>query len=75
MSLTPEIANKWLAGESIAEVRYGLNDEVQIINGPNSGKTGVVSSLQQLQPEPGYVIATADGDNLAVMQSDIVPAP
>jgi hypothetical protein len=64
-----------LAGESIAEVRYGLNDEVQIINGPNSGKTGVVSSLQQLQPEPGYVIETADGDNLAVMQSDIVPAP
>jgi hypothetical protein len=74
MTLSPDIANKWLAGQSISEAEYNLNAAVLIIHGPNTGKTGTVCALERLQPEPGYVIETANGERVPVMQSDLAPA-
>jgi len=63
------IGDRWIAGEAIAGIDFGLGDAVEIRAGANDGERGTIALLVALRPEPMYVVALRSGDDVRVRQS------
>ena len=55
------IGDRWMAGEEIPGVTFALNDQVEILEGPNAGEGGSVIFLVALRPEPLYLVERGSG--------------
>lgn len=67
------MGDRWLAGEAVPGVSFGLHDRVQIADGRHAGSVGGVVLLTLLRPEPTYVVALGDGSAVRVRQSALRP--
>jgi hypothetical protein len=56
---------------SLAHLHIGFMFAVAVLEGDHAGRAGRVVSLQALAPEPVYVVALADGDDVGVVQSGL----
>lgn len=64
------IGDRWMAGEEIPGVNFGLNDRVEILEGPGAGEGGAIIFLVALRPEPHYLVALGSGSgDVRVRQS------
>ncbi len=67
--------DRWLAGESVADVRFAHHADVEFAGGRFDGARGRVELLTALAPEPQYLVALADGSGtVKVRQSSLRPA-
>ncbi len=55
------VGDRWLAGESIAGVTFGLHDGVDVLRGPHAGASGAIILLLALHPEPMYLVGLETG--------------
>ena len=55
------VGDRWLAGEKLAGVSFALNDEVEIVAGPEAGEGGAVILLLNIDPDPLYLIELGSG--------------
>lgn len=61
-----------MAGESVPNVDFRLNDSVRIRSGPLSGKVGAIVSLVCITPEPMYNVELGlDGSDHQLSQSKL----
>jgi hypothetical protein len=58
-------------GEATEGIRFGVNAAVRVSKGPHAGANGSVISLEQLDPEPVFLIELGDGSDLLIAQSDL----
>ena len=63
--------NRWMAGESINNVHFKLNDFVTIISGEFEGGTGSVISPEEFGNNPTYLIETSAGKDILVKQNEL----
>ena len=68
------IGDRWLAGERVADVRFGLHDAVEIITGRFAGACGTIALLLAVAPEPSYLVTLGGGGDVRVRQSELRPA-
>lgn len=62
--------DRWMAGEAITGVEFGLQERVEIHEGQNDGDRGVIIFLVAIRPEPLYLVALDGGKgDLRVRQS------
>jgi hypothetical protein len=61
----------WMAGVLPLGVRFRLNDPVDVVAGPDSGKSAAVISLVALSPEPKYLLEDSDGHDFYALQSHL----
>jgi hypothetical protein len=50
------VGDRWLAGEPVDGVRFGLNEDVEVLRGPHAGASGSILLLLSLHPEPVYLV-------------------
>jgi len=74
--------NAFLGGEALPGVRYRHNDYVRVLEGPHSGDTGSLVSLEELGTDPLYLVELESQQDAAIRQSalelingDEVPHP
>ena len=67
------VGDRWLAGEVVPGVSFGLHDRVQIAAGRHAGAMGGVVLLTLVRPEPTYLVALGDGSAVRVRQSALRP--
>lgn len=65
---------RWQHGGRLTGVHFAPDAPVVVLEGDHAGRAGRVVSLQALAPEPVYVVALADGDDVGVLQSGLRPA-
>lgn len=63
------VGDRWLTGEAVAGVAFGLHDRVLITTGRHAGAVGGVALLALLRPEPSYLVALGDGTTVRARQS------
>ncbi len=64
-----DIGQAFLWREFIVGVSFLHNQQVQVVNGPHAGMSGVLVSLVSLEPEPVYLLEGAAKQDLEVKQS------
>jgi ribosomal protein L24 len=69
--MTTEHVDSWLAGESVADVRFRLNDAVRVMSGRHAGMVGAVISLLAVEPVPRYIIETSSGQDTEVFDYEL----
>jgi hypothetical protein len=69
--MTTEHIDSWFAGESIAGVRFRLNDAVRVSSGQHAGMVGSVISLLAVQPEPRYIVETSSGRDVEILDHEL----
>jgi hypothetical protein len=62
---------RWQHGGRLEGVHFPPDAAVVVLEGDHAGRAGHVVSLQALAPEPVYVVALADGDDVGVVQSGL----
>lgn len=66
------IGDRWMAGEEIPGVTFGLGDRVEILEGPNADERGAIIFLVAVRPEPLYLITLGSGrGDVRVRQSGL----
>ncbi len=70
---TPGLGDRWLAGEALAGVRFGLHDAVRVIDGEHAGRRARVLLLARVTPAVEYVIGLEDGGGEARVGEVRVP--
>ena len=63
------VGDRWLAGEAIDGVKFGHNDDVEVVAGSRAGARGRIVLLIGLQPEPEYLVKLGAGRDVRVRQS------
>ena len=53
----PGIGDRWMSGERLPGVDFGLHDAVQVTEGTHAGRTGRVLLLAAPPPAPAYLVA------------------
>lgn len=53
--------DRWMEGEAVSGVEFGLNETVEIHEGQNDGDRGVIILLVAINPEPLYLVALSSG--------------
>ena len=61
MMLDQIFLERWMAGRSVAEVGFALNEPVVITTGPLAGRVGAIVALVALEPEPVYTVDLGSG--------------
>ncbi|HEU4628260.1 MAG TPA: hypothetical protein VFS08_00890 [Gemmatimonadaceae bacterium] len=62
---------RWQHGGRLEGVHFAPRAPVVVLEGDHAGRAGRVVSLQALAPEPVYVVALRDGDDVGVVQSGL----
>ena len=55
------MGDRWLSGEAIEGVEFGLHTRVRILAGRHAGKTGSVAFLMNLDTDPLYLVDLGAG--------------
>jgi hypothetical protein len=73
---TPGLGDRWMAGEAIAGVEFGLHDPVQVTAGPHAGRPGRVLLLAAPPPNAAYLVDVEGAGEapLRVAQAALRPA-
>ncbi len=58
----PGLGDRWLAGETLPGVRFGLHDAVRVTDGAHAGRAGRVLLLARVAPAVEYVVAVEGGE-------------
>jgi sugar (pentulose or hexulose) kinase len=66
--------DRWLAGEAIEGVTFGLHDRVQVVGGTFDGAVGSIALLIGLSPEPSYLVSLGERGDVRVRQAELRPA-
>ena len=66
-----DASERWQHGGRLEGVAFAPDAPVVVLEGGHAGRAGRVVSLQALAPEPVYVVALADGDDVGVVQSGL----
>jgi hypothetical protein len=66
--------DRWLAGEAIEGVTFGLHDRVQVVGGTFDGAVGSIALLIGLSPEPSYLVSLGERGDVRVRQAELHPA-
>lgn len=61
------LGDRWMAGEALPGVRFGMHARVRITEGPRAGVTGTVLLLIAVEPAPRYAVAL-DGAGAPVVK-------
>ena len=69
MAVSREKSDRWFRGEDIPGVQFGLNDAVDIIEGPHRGSSGAVISLIEIESVVRFLIELSTGVDVEVEQS------
>lgn len=67
--------DRWLAGESLPDVEFGVHDRVEVVAGSGAGRRGRILLLVALAPEPSYLVQLAAGRQARMRQSALAAAP
>ena len=62
---------RWERDGRLEGVAFPPDAAVVVLEGDHAGRAGRVVSLQALAPEPVYVVALTDGDDVGVVQSGL----
>jgi hypothetical protein len=63
-----------MAGEQIPGIEFGLNEAVEIAEGPHVGDAGTIIVLLAVRPEPLYLVELSAGKaDVRVRQSALRP--
>jgi len=66
------VIETFFRGEASHGVNFGVNAPVRVTKGAEAGKTGSVISLEDLEPEPTYLVELGeDGRDIKIKQSDL----
>ena len=65
----PGLGDRWLAGEALSGVRFGLHDAVCVIDGEHAGRHGRVLLLARVAPAVEYVIGLDEGGEFRVREA------
>ena len=61
------VAEAFYSGKRTSEVRFAVNDSVEIVAGPHAGKGGAVISVESLEPEVTVLVELGpDGADVIV---------
>jgi hypothetical protein len=71
MNKLQQAQEQWYAGVLPEGVRFGLNSSVELLSGPSAGMAAAVISLEDLDPEPRYLVESSDGKDLYALQSQL----
>jgi hypothetical protein len=63
-TLDSRTVDRWMGGELPFDVRFGLNDSVEIIGGPQRGHHGAIIGIVTLEPEPRYLVELGTGEDV-----------
>ncbi|MGZ8272027.1 MAG: hypothetical protein ACXW1T_12325 [Methylophilus sp.] len=66
-----DIGQAFLDHVPIQGVRFQHNDYVQVISGPQTGKTGSLVTVLSLEPEPLFILELESGFDTEVLQSQL----
>jgi hypothetical protein len=67
---TPGLGDRWLAGERLEGVAFGVHDRVTVTEGVRAGSAGGILLLLAVAPEPVYLVALdAGAGDVRVRQS------
>ena len=70
----PGLGDRWLAGETLPGVRFGLHDAVRVIDGAQAGRRARVALLARVAPVVEYVIVVEGGGELRVREAALEAA-
>ncbi|GJG85688.1 hypothetical protein tb265_08690 [Gemmatimonadetes bacterium T265] len=65
------IGDRWLAGELVPGVRFGLHDAVRVIAGERKGARGKVMLLARVGERVEYVVGVEGGGEVRVRQEEL----
>jgi hypothetical protein len=68
------VGDRWMAGEHVPGVSFGLRQPVEITGGVHDGARGVVLLLVGIAPEPVYRVELPTGTVVRAPQSVLRPA-
>ncbi len=68
------LGDRWLAGETISGISFGLGDAVTVLTGRGAGGIGRVRLLLGPPPDPRFVVELLDGSTVKVRQSELAHA-
>ena len=72
MKISDEIINAFYSGKRSDEIKFCVNDTVEIIEGQNVGVFGSVISIISLEPEVIYLIENGEtGFDLNIQQNHL----
>jgi len=69
MTSFQELVERWMAGETLHGVEYGLNELVEVLAGTHAGERGCVVAPVEFEPEPVFVVELTTGTDVEVVQS------
>lgn len=53
--------DRWMSGEKLPGVTFGLNDAVEVTAGAHAGTRGTILFLVAIHPEPVYLVELGAG--------------
>ena len=63
----PDAADEaFFAGRRTEEIPFVVNDSVDIVDGPYTGRSGSVISIETIKPEATLLVELADGKDVIV---------
>jgi hypothetical protein len=68
------VVERWMAGDRLQGVLYGLNDSVQVRLDDGALAWGAVITPTRLEPSPRYLVELGDGRDIEAWQRQIVSA-
>jgi len=73
MSIANEVHARFFEGRRTDEVRFVINDAVNVTSGPHAGRFGAVISILSLNPEVTFLVEslTPPSGDVQVRQSDL----
>jgi len=73
VSIPNEVHERFFEGRRTDEVRFVVNDAVNVTSGPHAGRFGPVISILSLDPEVTYLVEslTPPYGDVQVRQSDL----
>ena len=63
------VGDRWMAGERVPGVEFGVREAVEVTGGVRDGARGVVLLLAGMGTEPVYLVELADGGVVRMRQS------
>ena len=65
------VGDRWMAGEPVPGVQFGMREAVEITGGPRTGERGTVLLLVDVAAEPVYFVELPVGAVVRVRQSQL----
>jgi hypothetical protein len=69
-----DVVERWMAGDRLPGVLYGLNEPVQVRRDDGAVVWGAIITLTRLEPSPRYLVELGDGRDIEVWQRQLVSA-